>query len=162
MMLTSLYEWFVGLGPIQQALIATLFTWLMTALGAGAVFSFKSINRKLLDSQYKSLLHVDGHVCGFSMIRKSLRCLDLETGTLQWQWRSKITAGSTIAVDGRCLVLGEKGRLAAVKLTPEGVEEIAMTARPILQGPILAYPALHNGLLYLRNDDELLCVDLRR
>ncbi len=50
MQFSSIYEWFVGLGPIQQALIATLFTWLMTALGAGAVFSFKSINRKLLDS----------------------------------------------------------------------------------------------------------------
>lgn len=50
MQFSSIYEWFVGLGPIQQALMATLFTWLMTALGAGAVFSFKSINRKLLDS----------------------------------------------------------------------------------------------------------------
>lgn len=118
-------------------------------------------NRKLLDSQYKSLLHVDGHVCGFSMIRKSLRCLDLETGAMKWQWRSKITNGSTIAVDGHYLVLGEKGRLAAIDMTSEGVEEIAMTARPILQGPILAYPAVHNGLLYLRNDQEVLCVDLR-
>lgn len=50
MQFSSIYDWFVGLGPIQQALLATLFTWLMTALGAGAVFSFKSINRKLLDS----------------------------------------------------------------------------------------------------------------
>lgn len=48
--LTNLYTWFVNLNPIAQALIATLFTWGMTALGAGAVFSFKSINRKLLDS----------------------------------------------------------------------------------------------------------------
>lgn len=45
-----IYEWFVGLSPIQQALLATLFTWFMTALGAGAVFSFKTINRKVLDS----------------------------------------------------------------------------------------------------------------
>lgn len=118
--------------------------------------------RKLLDSQYKNLLHLDGYVCGFSMVRKGLRCLDLETGTMQWQWRSKITNGSTIAVDGHYLVLGEKGRLAAVDMTPAGIEEITMTDRPILQGPILAYPGLHNGLLYVRNDEELLCVDLRR
>jgi ZIP family zinc transporter len=50
MIFISIYEWFVNLNPIQQALAATLFTWGMTALGAGAVFSFKSINRKLLDS----------------------------------------------------------------------------------------------------------------
>ena len=42
-------EWFITLPPIVQALIGTLFTWLVTALGAGLVFVFKTINRKLLD-----------------------------------------------------------------------------------------------------------------
>ena len=35
--------------PIMQALYAGLFTWILTALGAGLVFFFKSSNRKLLD-----------------------------------------------------------------------------------------------------------------
>jgi ZIP family zinc transporter len=35
--------------PLIQALIAGLFTWLMTAFGAAAVFMTKEINRKLLD-----------------------------------------------------------------------------------------------------------------
>ena len=56
----------------------------------------------------------------------------------------------------------EKGRLAALDMTLKGVEVIAMTDRPIIRGPILAYPALHNGLLYVRSDEELMCVDLRR
>ena len=42
-------EWFVQLGPVWQALIATTFTWLLTALGAAMVFFFKQVNRKLLD-----------------------------------------------------------------------------------------------------------------
>ncbi|MEN8222027.1 MAG: ZIP family metal transporter [Acidobacteriota bacterium] len=42
-------EWFEGLSPIIQALIATCFTWLMTALGAGIVFLFKNFNKKLMD-----------------------------------------------------------------------------------------------------------------
>jgi len=33
----------------MQAFIATLFTWFVTALGAGLVFFFKRINRKVLD-----------------------------------------------------------------------------------------------------------------
>jgi len=41
--------WFLGLNPVGQALVATLFTWFLTALGAGLVFFFKSINRKVLD-----------------------------------------------------------------------------------------------------------------
>jgi ZIP family zinc transporter len=42
-------DWFAGQSPILQALIATLFTWFVTALGAGLVFFFKTINRKVLD-----------------------------------------------------------------------------------------------------------------
>jgi ZIP family zinc transporter len=41
--------WFLGLNPVVQALAATLFTWFLTALGAGLVFFFRSINRKVLD-----------------------------------------------------------------------------------------------------------------
>ncbi len=39
-----------SLSPVGQALVATGFTWFMTALGAGLVFFFKTINRKVLDS----------------------------------------------------------------------------------------------------------------
>ena len=45
-----LINYFTGLNPIYQALIATLFTWFMTALGASLVFFFKNINRKALDA----------------------------------------------------------------------------------------------------------------
>ena len=43
-------EYFSGLHPVYQALIATLFTWFMTALGAGLVFFFKTIKRNALDA----------------------------------------------------------------------------------------------------------------
>lgn len=39
-----------GLSPVMQALLATGFTWAVTALGASLVFFFKTINRKVLDS----------------------------------------------------------------------------------------------------------------
>ncbi|MFQ6099901.1 MAG: ZIP family metal transporter [Anaerolineae bacterium] len=42
-------QWFERLNPIWQALAATGFTWFVTALGAGIVFFFKNINRKVLD-----------------------------------------------------------------------------------------------------------------
>jgi len=43
------FEWFISLNPVYQALVATLFTWFVTALGASIVFFFKTINRKVLD-----------------------------------------------------------------------------------------------------------------
>ncbi|MBN2085677.1 MAG: ZIP family metal transporter [Anaerolineales bacterium] len=43
-------EWFASLSPILQALLGTLFTWFVTALGAAMVFLFRSVNRRLLNS----------------------------------------------------------------------------------------------------------------
>ena len=42
-------QWFLQFSPITQALIGTLFTWFVTALGAAMVFFFKKIDRKVLD-----------------------------------------------------------------------------------------------------------------
>ncbi|MBM3334161.1 ZIP family metal transporter [Candidatus Sumerlaeota bacterium] len=42
-------EWFAHLSPVWQALLATLFTWFVTALGAALVFVFRTANRKALD-----------------------------------------------------------------------------------------------------------------
>ena len=42
-------EWFTELNHVSQALIATLFTWFITALGASLVFFFKNINKKILN-----------------------------------------------------------------------------------------------------------------
>ena len=41
--------WFTALNPIWQALLATCFTWFLTAVGAGVVFPFRTVNRKVLD-----------------------------------------------------------------------------------------------------------------
>jgi zinc transporter, ZIP family len=43
-------EWLHGYSPVLMALFATLFTWGVTALGAGMVFFFKSINKKILNA----------------------------------------------------------------------------------------------------------------
>jgi ZIP family zinc transporter len=42
-------EWLSVFSPTTQALIGTLFTWGITALGAGLVFFFKSINKTVLN-----------------------------------------------------------------------------------------------------------------
>jgi zinc transporter, ZIP family len=42
--------WLESMDPVLQALMATLFTWFVTAAGSALVFVFKTINRKVLDS----------------------------------------------------------------------------------------------------------------
>ena len=48
-MIETIKFWFVNQNPIFQALLAGIFTWLVTAIGSGLVFFFNSSNRKLLD-----------------------------------------------------------------------------------------------------------------
>jgi ZIP family zinc transporter len=43
-------EWFLSRHPIIQALLAGLFTWALTTIGAAVVFFTRSVNRKLLDA----------------------------------------------------------------------------------------------------------------
>jgi ZIP family zinc transporter len=43
-----MFTWLEGIHPVLQALIATLFTWGVTALGAATVFVTRTVNKKLL------------------------------------------------------------------------------------------------------------------
>ncbi len=45
-----MYESFLSLDHTTQALLATLFTWFMTAAGAGVVFFVKDVNPKFMDA----------------------------------------------------------------------------------------------------------------
>lgn len=49
-MLDHLLVFFNKIGPVYAALVATTFTWLMTALGASTVFFFKKIHRGVFDT----------------------------------------------------------------------------------------------------------------
>jgi zinc transporter, ZIP family len=45
----SVEKFFIEIGPVYAALVATIFTWLVTAFGASFVFFFKTMNRGILD-----------------------------------------------------------------------------------------------------------------
>ena len=48
-MFESLVSWLESIGPVNSALIATLFTWFMTLAGASLVVFFKTMHRRLFD-----------------------------------------------------------------------------------------------------------------
>ncbi len=45
----AIERFFIEIGPVYAALIATTFTWLLTAAGASLVFFFKTLSRGVLD-----------------------------------------------------------------------------------------------------------------
>jgi len=75
--------WFVNLNPIVQALVATLFTWFMTALGAALVFIFKDVSRKVLDSMLGFAAGVMIAASFWSLLAPSIEMAE-ESGGLSW------------------------------------------------------------------------------
>ena len=47
--MTAILDWMQSFSPVTQALLGTLFTWLMTALGAATIFLSRRPTRKLQD-----------------------------------------------------------------------------------------------------------------
>jgi hypothetical protein len=89
---------------------------------------------------------------------RDLTCLDVRTGKVRWRKRG-FRKGSLLRVDDRLIVLGEDGRLALVACDPEAYREVAR-ARPF-QGRCWTLPVLADGRLFLRDQSEVVCLELR-
>ncbi|MBN2509018.1 MAG: ZIP family metal transporter [Spirochaetales bacterium] len=76
-------EWFTHLHPVYQALMATLFTWFVTAAGAGLVFFFKRINRKTLDMMLGFAAGVMIAASFWSLLAPSIDLAE-EMGLIPW------------------------------------------------------------------------------
>jgi ZIP family zinc transporter len=72
-----------GINSVVQALIATGFTWFVTALGAGLVFFFKTINRKVLDSMLGFAAGVMIAASFWSLLSPAIEMSE-EAGKLPW------------------------------------------------------------------------------
>ena len=46
----AMFSFFLDLSPVIQALIATIFTWAVTMLGASIVFFFKEVKKSIMDA----------------------------------------------------------------------------------------------------------------
>jgi ZIP family zinc transporter len=76
-------DWFVSLNPILQALLATCFTWGLTAAGAGLVFFFRTINRKVLDGMLGFAAGVMIAASFWSLLAPAIEMAE-EAGTVAW------------------------------------------------------------------------------
>jgi outer membrane protein assembly factor BamB len=88
----------------------------------------------------------------------NLTCINALTGERIWQ-QPRFGKSNLIAADGKLLFSTMNGELAMVRATPKGFEELGR--KPVL-GPTRQAPALAGGLVYLRDDREIVCLDLRK
>ncbi len=113
---------------------------------------------KEMRSQMSGPVLIGGYLYGFDDM--SLVCLDWKTGAKKWEEKSP-KKGALMAAGDKLIILGETGRLAIAKATPEAYQEIA--GAKVVGGRCWTMPILANGLIYARNSDgDLVCVDARK
>ena len=75
-------NWFINLNCVLEALIATLFTYLVTALGASIVFFFKKINKSIMDAMLGFAAGVMTSASFFSLLAPAIEsCKELKLST---------------------------------------------------------------------------------
>ena len=89
-----------------------------------------------------------------------LKCVELSTGKEIWM-HPGTGSGGLIVVDGKILILTERGKLMLAPASPTGFAPIAQAQ--VLGGKSWTAPVLANGMVYCRNSrGDVVCVDLRK
>jgi outer membrane protein assembly factor BamB len=115
--------------------------------------------KKALDNHHGGVVLVGDYLYGTT--GQVLACVELKSGDQKWSDRS-VGKGSIAAADGRLYVRGEKGTMALVETTPAGYKERGKFEQPNRsKWPAWPHPVIANGKLYLRDDDVLLCYDVK-
>jgi ZIP family zinc transporter len=76
-------HWLMQYNPVLLALFATLFTWLVTALGASMVFFFRAINKKVLNSMLGFAAGVMIAASFWSLLKPAIEMAE-KNGELPW------------------------------------------------------------------------------
>jgi outer membrane protein assembly factor BamB len=117
---------------------------------------------EVMSNHYATSVHRDGILYGFHGRQEfgpSLRAVELRTGKVRWN-QDQFRAGTVTLVGDRLLIVREGGEMILAPATPDGFKPLARAQ--ILPATIRAYPAVSDGFVYVRNDNTLVSLDLRK
>lgn len=80
----SIPDWFQELSPILQALLATLFTWGVTALGASLVFFFKGVPHRIMNLMLGFAAGVMIAASYWSLLAPAIRLAEENNDVASW------------------------------------------------------------------------------
>jgi outer membrane protein assembly factor BamB len=117
----------------------------------------------VLRSEWQTPILLDGYLYGLDNVGSAgpvthLTCIKALTGERVWQ-QPRFGKSNLIAADGKLYFSTMAGELVMVRATPKGFEELG---RKQILGATRQAPSLANGLLYLRDDREIVCLDIRK
>lgn len=99
-----------------------------------------------------------GHNNGFPV------CVDFLTGQFRWEPKRGPGSGSAAVLfaDGHLYFRYEDGRMALIEADPSAVKIKGQFRIPSNHGKHWAHPVIADGRLYLRDQEALLCFDVRK
>lgn len=89
-------------------------------------------------------------------------CLDFMTGKIHWT-KDPLDkrSAAVLYADGNLIFRYEKGLVALIEATPDEFRVKGTFKAAVVDGPAWPYPVIHNGKLYLRAHDALMCYDVK-
>jgi len=123
---------------------------------------------KKMQNHHGGMILLDGSLYGANGGNEGgfLLCLDFKTGNILWDGRDdaerRAPKGSVALADGRLYYRTEKGTLLLVEPSPKEYLERGRFEQPDrTRLPAWAHPVIANGKLYIRDQDLLLCYDVK-
>jgi outer membrane protein assembly factor BamB len=115
-----------------------------------------------MKNHHGGMVVVDGYLYG-SFDPGILTCVEFKTGKVMWQER-RPGKGSVIYADGRlyCRNEGRQGTVHLVEANPKEYVERGRFDQPDrTREQAWAHPVVANGRMYIRDQDALLCYDVK-
>ena len=131
---------------------------LQIAAGADGKLAARELWRTTrMNNKFTSPVLHEGFIYGLD--EAMLSCIDASTGDLKWKG-GRYGYGQVMLASGHLIVLTEDGELALVRADPSSHQEI--TRFPAIEGKTWNHPAMSDGILLIRNIEEMAAFDLRK
>jgi outer membrane protein assembly factor BamB len=119
--------------------------------------------KKDLANKHGGVVLVGDYVYGGKEDQNVVFCAELMTGDVKWQERGSGQGSAGMAAADGCLYIHfANGQMSLVKASPEKYEEVGSFNVPGSgERPSWAHPVVAGGRLYLREQDRILCYDIR-
>lgn len=119
---------------------------------------------KVMVNHHGGVVRVGDNIYGFSE-GKGWTCQDFKTGEAKWQDKESFGKGAITGADDRFILREEKkgsGNVVLIEVSPEGYKERGRFSQPDRSTKeAWPHPVVAHGKLFLRDQDLLLCYDLK-
>lgn len=116
-------------------------------------------------NHHGQMILVDGHVyAGHQHGNGFPICVELETGEIVWGGNIRGAGRGSAAItfaDGQLIFRYQDGTLALIAATPEGYQLNGTLTPAYQEDKSWSHPVVVDGKLYLREQDKLMCYDVR-